>query len=239
MSTRSETTPSAHPDDPHYLMRSGWLRAAVLGANDGVVSVSSLVVGVAAADPSPSAVLIAGVAGLAAGALSMAAGEYVSVSSQSDIEKADIARETQALKDSPDEELAELAAIYRDRGLSEKTAMLVARELSEKDALAAHVRDELGLSEVHVANPMQAALASGFTFCVAAAIPVAAALLAPEGYIIHTVLVVSVITLAALGALGAKAGAAPLVPATTRVVLWGIFAMAVTAGVGKLFGIAA
>lgn len=233
------STPSAHPDDPHYLMRSGWLRAAVLGANDGVVSVSSLVVGVAAADPSPGAVLIAGVAGLAAGAMSMAAGEYVSVSSQSDIEKADIARETQALKDTPEEELAELAAIYRDRGLSEKTARLVAEELHAKDALAAHVRDELGLSEVHAANPMQAALASGLTFCVAAAIPVLAAVLAPAGYIIPAVLVVSVITLALLGALGAKAGAAPIVPAITRVVLWGIFAMAITAGVGKLFGIAA
>ncbi len=232
------TKPSAHPDDPHYLTRSGWLRAAVLGANDGIVSTSSLVVGVAAADPNPTAVLIAGVAGLAAGAMSMAAGEYVSVSSQSDIERADIARETQALKDSPEEELEELAAIYRERGLSDKTALLVARELHEKDALAAHVRDELGLSEVHVANPLQAALASGVTFSIAAAIPVLAAIFAPAGTIIPVVLVVSVITLAILGALGAKAGAAPMAPAIMRVVLWGVFAMAVTAGVGKLFGIA-
>lgn len=233
------TAPSAHPDDPHYLMRSGWLRAAVLGANDGIVSTSSLIVGVAAANPEPGAVLIAGVAGLAAGAMSMAAGEYVSVSSQSDIEKADIARETQALKDTPQEELEELAAIYRERGLSDKTAMLVAQELTAKDALGAHVRDELGLSEVHVANPLQAAFASGVTFCAAAAIPVIAAVLAPAGLILPVVLVVSVITLAILGALGAMAGAAPLVPATLRVVMWGVFAMAVTAGVGKLFGIAA
>ena len=232
------TNPSAHPDDPHYLLRSGWLRAAVLGANDGIVSVSSLVVGVAAADPNPASVLIAGVAGLAAGAMSMAAGEYVSVSSQSDTEKADIQREAQALKDTPEQELHELAAIYRERGLSEKTAMLVAEELSESDALAAHVRDELGLSEVHTANPMQAALASGLTFSVAAAIPVLAAVFAPAGYIIQMVLIVSVFTLAALGALGARAGGAPMLPATLRVVLWGVFAMAITAGVGKLFGIA-
>lgn len=232
------TAPSAHPDDPHYLMRSGWLRAAVLGANDGIVSTSSLIVGVAAATPEPAAVLIAGVAGLAAGAMSMAAGEYVSVSSQSDIEKADIAREMQALKDTPKEELQELAAIYRVRGLTETTAMMVAQELTAKDALSAHVRDELGLSEIHVANPLQAALASGITFCAAAAVPLVAAIVAPAGFIIQTVLTVSVITLAILGALGAKAGAAPLVPATLRVVLWGVFAMAVTAGVGKLFGIA-
>lgn len=233
------TAPSAHPDDPHYLMRSGWLRAAVLGANDGIVSTSSLIVGVAAANPEPGAVLIAGVAGLAAGAMSMAAGEYVSVSSQSDIEKADIARETQALQDTPQEELEELATIYRERGLSDKTAMLVAQELTAKDALGAHVRDELGLSEIHVANPLQAAFASGVTFCAAAAIPVIAAVLAPAGLILPVVLVISVITLAILGALGAMAGAAPLVPATLRVVMWGVFAMAVTAGVGKLFGIAA
>ena len=173
--------PTAHPDDPHYLMRSGWLRAAVLGANDGIVSTSSLIVGVAAANPEPTAVLIAGVAGLAAGAMSMAAGEYVSVSSQSDIERADIARETQALKDSPKEELEELAAIYRERGLSDATAMQVARELTAKDALGAHVRDELGLSEIHVANPLQAALASGVTFCAAAAVPLVAAIFAPVG----------------------------------------------------------
>lgn len=228
---------SAHPGDPHYITRSGWLRAAVLGANDGIVSVSSLIVGVAAADPNPGTVVIAGIAGLTAGAMSMAAGEYVSVSSQSDTERADIARETAALKEFPEAELAELTAIYRERGLSEETAGLVARELTENDALGAHVRDELGLSEVHTANPLQAAFASGVTFSVAAAVPLVAAFAAPAGSIIPVVLVVTVIALAVLGALGAKAGAAPVVRATVRVVVWGVFAMAVTAGVGWLFGV--
>lgn len=228
---------SAHSDDPHYITRSGWLRAAVLGANDGIVSVSSLVVGVAAADPTPRAVLIAGVAGLAAGAMSMAAGEYVSVSSQSDTEQADIERERIALEETPEAELEELTAIYEERGLSRPTAEAVARELTEKDALAAHVRDELGLSEVHAANPLQAAMASGATFSVAAAIPVLAAYLSPASAIIPTVLVVTVIALAILGALGAKAGAAPLGPAIFRVVGWGVFAMAITAAIGWLFGV--
>lgn len=231
------TETSAHPDDPHYITRSGWLRAAVLGANDGIVSVSSLVVGVAAADPSPRAVMIAGGAGLAAGAMSMAAGEYVSVSSQSDTERADIKREQVALAEMPEEEFAELVAIYEDRGLSRQTAEAVARELTEKDALGAHVRDELGLSEVHTANPLQAAIASGATFTVAAAVPVLAAFFAPASAIIPTVLIVTVLALAVLGTLGAKAGAAPLLPATLRVVGWGIFAMAVTAAVGWLFGV--
>ena len=229
--------PSAHPGNPHYITRSGWLRAAVLGANDGVVSVSSLIVGVAAANPDPKSVLIAGIAGLSAGAMSMAAGEYVSVSSQSDIERADIGRETQALKEYPSEELTELAAIYREKGLSEKTAMIVAKELTQHDALGAHVRDELGISAAHRANPLQAAFASGMTFTIAAAVPLLAAFLAPTGRIIPVVLIVTVLTLAALGALGAKAGAAPLVAATIRVVAWGIFAMAVTAGIGWLFGV--
>jgi vacuolar iron transporter family protein len=221
----------------HYINRSGWLRAAVLGANDGIVSVSSLVVGVAAADPSPSSVLIAGFAGLAAGAMSMAAGEYVSVSSQSDIEQADIARERKALADTPESEERELASIYESRGLSPETAALVARELTEKDALGAHVREELGLSEVHTANPLQAAIASGLTFSVAAALPVAAAVLAPGGQIIATVVVTTLIALAGLGALGAHAGAAPKLPATWRVLFWGAAAMAITAGVGHLFGV--
>lgn len=231
------TEPSAHPDDPHYVTRSGWLRAAVLGANDGIVSVSSLVVGVAAADPGPRAVLIAGVAGLVAGAMSMAAGEYVSVSSQSDTERADIERERIALTEMPDEEFQELVSIYEDRGLSHGTAQAVARELTKKDALGAHVREELGLSGIHAADPLQAALASGTTFSVAAAVPVLAAYLAPAPVVIPTVLIVTVFALAVLGALGAKAGAAPLLPAVRRVVGWGVFAMAVTAGVGWLFGI--
>lgn len=229
--------PSAHPGTPHYINRSGWLRAAVLGANDGIVSVSSLVVGVAAANPDPKAVFIAGVAGLAAGAMSMAAGEYVSVSSQSDTENADIEREKIALREMPEEEFEELVAIYRERGLSEQTARTVAQELTEKDALGAHVRDELGLSEIHAANPLQAAFASGLTFTIAAAIPVAAAFLAPASMIIPVVLAVTVMALAVLGAMGAKGGGAPILPAILRVVGWGIFAMAVTAGVGWLFGV--
>ncbi|MFT5797943.1 MAG: VIT1/CCC1 family predicted Fe2+/Mn2+ transporter [Candidatus Azotimanducaceae bacterium] len=227
---------SAH-EELHYINRAGWLRASVLGANDGIVSVSSLIVGVAAADPSPRAILVAGAAGLAAGAMSMAAGEYVSVSSQSDIEHADIAREKQALIDTPEEEEAELASIYQSRGLSPETAALVARELTEVDALGAHVRDELGLSEVHTANPLQAALASGLTFTAAAAFPLAAAILAPSDKVIPAVVITTLICLAGLGALGAKAGGAPKLPATARVLFWGAAAMAITAGVGRIFGV--
>jgi VIT1/CCC1 family predicted Fe2+/Mn2+ transporter len=227
---------SAH-EEVHYVNRTGWLRAAVLGANDGIVSVSSLVVGVAAADPSKPAVLIAGFAGLAAGAMSMAAGEYVSVSSQSDIEQADIGRERKALADTPEAEERELASIYESRGLSPETAALVARELTGKDALGAHVRDELGLSEMHAARPLQAAMASGLTFSVAAALPVAAALLAPAGQIIPAVVITTLIALAGLGALGAHAGAAPKLPATLRVLFWGAAAMAITAAVGYVFGV--
>ncbi len=229
--------PSAHPGEPHYVTRSNWLRAAVLGANDGIVSVSSLIVGVAAADASQSAVIIAGVAGLSAGAMSMAAGEYVSVSSQSDIERVDIEREACALKDFPKEELAELAEIYVKRGLSAENAQIVAKELTEHDALGAHVRDELGITEDQSANPMQAAFTSGVTFSIAAVIPLMAAWLAPATSIIHVVLFVTVLALAALGALGAKAGAAPLLRPTLRVVGWGVFAMVVTAGIGWLFGV--
>lgn len=227
---------SAH-EELHYLDRAGWLRAAVLGANDGIVSVSSLIVGVAAADPSRAAILIAGAAGLAAGAMSMAAGEYVSVSSQSDVERADIARERQALIDTPEAEERELASIYESRGLSPETAALVARELTAKDALSAHVRDELGLSEVHAANPLQAAFASGLTFTVAAAVPLAAAALAPEGQIIPAVVLSTLVSLAGLGALGAHAGGAPKLRATARVLFWGAAAMAITAGVGRIFGV--
>lgn len=227
---------SAH-EELHYLDRAGWLRAAVLGANDGIVSVSSLIVGVAAADPGRAAILIAGVAGLAAGAMSMAAGEYVSVSSQSDVERADIARERQALADTPEAEERELASIYESRGLSPQTAALVARELTQKDALAAHVRDELGLSEVHSANPLQAAFASGLTFTIAAAVPVVAAALAPEAQIIPAVVGATLVSLAGLGALGAHAGGAPKLRATARVLFWGAAAMAITAGVGRVFGV--
>lgn len=229
--------PSAHPDDPHLVHRTGWLRAAVLGANDGIVSVSSLILGVAAATPAPEAILVAGIAGLTAGAMSMAAGEYISVSSQRDTEQADIRREQQALIQTPEDELEELAGIYRDRGLSRETAAQVARELSALNPLAAHVRDELGLSDTFAARPLQAALASGVTFSAAAAVPVGTAWLAPASALVPTVLIVSVLALAILGALGARAGAAPMAPAVLRVVGWGIFAMAITAAIGWLFGV--
>ncbi|MDS9468327.1 VIT family protein [Paracoccus sp. MBLB3053] len=231
-------TDTAHPDDPHYVSRMGWLRAAVLGANDGIVSVGALIVGVAAANPGRQAILISGMAGLVAGALSMAMGEYVSVSSQSDTERADIAREHAALRDMPDEELRELAAIYESRGMSPATALQAASEVTEHDALGAHIRDELGLNEVSSANPLQAAFASAATFSVAAALPLLAAILAPGGAVIASVLVSVVFALAILGALGAWAGGAPLGRAVLRVVLGGLLAMAVTAGVGRLFGIA-
>ncbi|WJS85688.1 VIT family protein [Paracoccus sp. TOH] len=230
--------PSAHPDDPHYINRMGWLRASVLGANDGIISVGALITGVAAAAPGREAVLIAGLAGLVAGALSMAMGEYVSVSSQSDTERADIARESAALKEMPEDELHELAAIYESRGMTPGTALQAAREVTEQDALAAHLRDELGLSEVLAANPLQAALASAATFSLAAAVPLLAAVFAPGGAVITTVLAAVVLALALLGALGAWAGRAPLGRAVLRVVLGGIFALAVTAGIGKLFGVA-
>lgn len=221
----------------HYINRSGWLRAAVLGANDGIVSISSLIVGVAAADPSPTAVLIAGTAGLAAGAMSMAAGEYVSVSSQSDIEQADVTRERQALIDTPEAEEKEIASIFESRGLTPATAALVARELTAKDAIGTHVREELGLSDVHAANPLQAAFASGLTFALAAAVPLIVAAVVPSNVIILSVVVTTLVALAGLGALGAYAGAAPKLRATLRVLFWGAAAMAITAGVGHIFGV--
>lgn len=233
------THPDAHPHDPHYITRSGWLRAAVLGAIDGIVSVGSLTVGVAMANPAPGAVAIAGAAGLAAGALSMAAGEYVSVSSQSDIEQADIHREQKALKAQPDVELEELIAIYESRGLAPDTARLVAVELTVHDALGAHIRDELGLVEEHAANPMQAALASAVTFSLSGSIPLLSALLSPADQTVRWVLAVTLAALAVLGIAGARAGGAPVLPALARVLVWGSFAMAVTAGIGHVFGIAA
>ncbi len=231
-------TASAHSDDPHLVDRVSWLRAAVMGANDGIVSVASVIVGVAAADPDPRAVLIAGAAALAAGAMSMAAGEYVSVYSQADLEAADIARERQALIDDPVGEEAELAAIFEERGLSVQTAALVARELTEKDALGAHVREELGLGDAQAARPMLAAVTSAITFSVFAAIPLIAAILAPAALLIPVVVVVTLVALTLLGAMGAIAGGASLGPAALRVVVWGSLAMAVTAAVGRMFGVA-
>ena len=230
-------TPSAHPDDPHYVGRGGWLRAAVLGGNDGIISVASLIIGVAAADPGPSVVMVSGVAGLVAGAMSMAAGEYISVSAQRDSELADVKREKEALEQMPEEEFEELVAIYKARGLSHETACAVAKELTAKDPLSAHLRDELGLSDDLAAKPLQAALASGLTFSVAAALPVLASVLVPERSIIPVTVVVSVIALALLGALGARLGGAPVPAAVARVVGWGIIAMAATALIGSLFGI--
>jgi VIT1/CCC1 family predicted Fe2+/Mn2+ transporter len=229
---------SAHSDDPHLLHRVGWLRAAVMGANDGIVSVASIIVGVAAADPDPRAVLIAGVAGLAAGAMSMAAGEYVSVSSQADLEAADVERERRALKSDPAGEEAELVAIYEARGLSASTAALVARELTAGDALGAHVRDELGLSATQAAQPLLAAVTSAITFSVFAAVPLIAAVLAPVAVLTPVVVGVTLVALTVLGALGARAGGAAIGPAALRVVFWGGLAMAVTAAVGNLFGVA-
>lgn len=228
---------SAHPDDPHFTHRTGWLRAAVLGGNDGIVSVASLILGVAAASPSRDAVLIAGMAALIAGAMSMAAGEYISVSSQADLEKADTLREKRALEDAPGAEFEELVGIYKERGLSHDTACAVASELTALDPLAAHLRDELGLTETQAARPLQAALASGATFSTAAAVPLATAALAPPEMLSTGVAAVSIVALAILGALGAKAGGAPVFPAVIRVVGWGVFAMAVTSAVGALFGV--
>lgn len=230
------TYQSAH-EEQHLVERTGWLRAAVLGANDGVVSVSSLIVGVAASGVGPQAVVLAGIAGLTAGAMSMAAGEYVSVSSQSDTEAADIERERQELLLHPEAEERELASLYESRGLSPETAALVARELTEKGALEAHIRDELGITDVNAANPLQAAWTSAATFCVAAAVPVIAAVLAPAGAIIVWVVAATILALLALGALGAQAGGASLVRGALRVAGWGIFAMAVTFAVGHLFGV--
>lgn len=231
------THADAHPDDPHFISRSGWLRAAVLGANDGIVSVASLLVGIAASGADRHAIMLAGVAGLSAGALSMAAGEYVSVSSQSDIERADIRREKRALREDPETELIELAEIYETRGLAPETAMRVAREMTEYDALGAHIRDELGLSDVLSANPMQAAATSALTFSCAAAVPLLGAMLAPAGSVITFVLIATLVALAVLGFVGARAGGAPWRGAVARVVFWGCAAMGITALIGKVFGV--
>ena len=220
----------------HRSERIGWLRAAVLGANDGIVSTASLVVGVAAAEATRHDVLVAGVAGLVAGALSMAAGEYVSVSSQADTERADLKVERAELAAQPQHEEQELADIYVRRGLNPELARVVARALMAKDALAAHARDELGLSEELAARPLQAGLASAATFAVGAGVPVLTILLSPTSRLIMAVSMVSVLCLAALGALAARVGGAPVMVGAARVVFWGVLAMAATAGIGKLFG---
>lgn len=221
----------------HMVHRIGWLRAAVLGANDGLVSTASLVVGVAAAGSGRPEVLVAGLAGLVAGAMSMAAGEYVSVSSQTDAEKADIARETRELKDTPEAELQELTGIYVARGLDEELARQVAVQLTAKDALGAHARDELGISETVTPHPIQAAVVSAATFAVGAVIPLVIAALAPPSQITLIVAVTTLVALSVLGGLGASAGGAGIVKGAVRVTFWGALAMAATAGVGMLFGV--
>ncbi|WP_029057603.1 VIT1/CCC1 transporter family protein [Stappia stellulata] len=221
----------------HLVHRIGWLRAAVLGANDGLVSTASLVVGVAAAGSGRTEVLIAGLAGLVAGAMSMAAGEYVSVSSQTDAEKADIARETRELEETPEAELDELTQIYVERGLDDRLARQVAVQLTEKNALAAHMRDELGISETIAARPIQAAVVSALTFAIGAVVPLIVAGLAPASAISVAVAVTTLPALAVLGGLGASAGGAGIAKGALRVTFWGALAMAATAAVGMVFGV--
>jgi len=223
----------------HKTHRIGWLRAAVLGANDGIVSTASLVLGVAAAGASSQTLLVAGVAGLVAGSMSMAAGEYVSVSSQADTERSDLNRERKELADDPKHEHAELAAIYVGRGLDADLAASVATQLMKHDALGAHARDELGISETLNARPVQAALSSAATFAVGAFLPLLVVLLFPVSALMWAISASSLLFLTLLGALAAKAGGAPVVMAASRVAFWGALAMALTAGVGMLFGVAA
>ncbi len=223
----------------HKTHRIGWLRAAVLGANDGIVSTASLVLGVAAAGANAQGILVAGVAGLVAGSMSMAAGEYVSVSSQADTERADLAQESKELAENPIHEHAELAAIYVKRGLDAALAASVATQLMEHDALGAHSRDELGISDTLAARPLQAALASASTFAVGAVLPLLIVLVFPLSALMWAVSGSSLAFLALLGYLAARAGGAPVKAAAARVMFWGALAMALTAGVGALFGVAA
>ena len=220
----------------HFAERIGWLRAAVLGANDGIVSTASLVVGVASASAARGEILVAGMAGLVAGAMSMAAGEYVSVSSQADTERADLERERRELDDDPEFERDELAAIYVERGLEPPLARRVADQLMAQDALGAHAREELGLTEIHTARPIQAASASAATFAVGAALPLALAWLGSSAVTVPLVAGGSIAFLALLGGLAARAGGARIIVGAGRVTLWGALAMAVTAVVGRLFG---
>ncbi|RMD89961.1 MAG: VIT family protein [Alphaproteobacteria bacterium] len=231
-----ERTP---PPEPHFVHRIGWLRAAVLGANDGIVSTASLIAGVASAGSSHADILLAGTAGMVAGALSMAAGEYISVSSQADTEAADLSRERHELATRPEAERRELAAIYRARGLDAELAEKVAEALMRHDALGAHARDELGLAEITQARPLQAALSSAASFTAGAALPLAAVALSPLSAVIPVTTLVSLLALALLGAVSARTGGAPIWRAVLRVSFWGAVAMAGTAAVGAVFGITA
>lgn len=223
--------------DNHYIHRSNWLRAAVLGANDGILSVASISIGVAAATTDKHSIVLAAMAGLVAGALSMAAGEYVSVSSQTDTEKADIEREKQELLEMPEEELQLLATIYEQRGLSKQTAMQVAIELTEKDALAAHVRDELGINDISKANPIQAALASGAAFTIGGVLPLLVVFIFPAKKLEYYLYGCSILFLILLGTIAAKTGGSSIKNAIIRITLWGTLAMGLTAFVGYLFGV--
>jgi VIT1/CCC1 family predicted Fe2+/Mn2+ transporter len=223
--------------DSHYIHRSNWLRAAVLGANDGIISISSLAIGIAAASTSREPIILATVAGLVAGALSMAAGEYVSVSSQTDTEKADIERERIELKEMPIEELNILAQIYEKRGLKKETAMQVAIELTEKDALGTHIRDELGINEISQANPIQASIASGASFSVGGLLPLLIILFAPIKGMEYWLYGFTIIFLVTLGATSAKTGGSSILKAILRVTIWGSLAMGISAFVGYLFGV--
>jgi VIT1/CCC1 family predicted Fe2+/Mn2+ transporter len=228
--------PASGPSaEVHYVTRTGWLRAAVLGANDGLLSTGSLMAGVAAASVSSSQLLLTGVAGLVAGALSMAAGEYVSVASQADAESADEAREQAALAAAPEQERLELAKIYESRGLAPALALEVATQLHASNPLAAHLRDELGMTEANAANPVEAAVASALSFVVGGSAPVAMALLFPGPHVLGAIVAITVAMLALLGYLGARAGGAKLLRGTVRVVLFGLLAMGITALVGRLF----
>jgi VIT1/CCC1 family predicted Fe2+/Mn2+ transporter len=224
-----------HPES-HLVARIGWLRAAVLGANDGIISTASLIVGIAASAATQHQVLITGIAGLVAGAMSMAAGEYVSVSSQSDTELADLARERRELRDNVAMEHEELANIYVKRGLDTDLAQKVAQQLMAKDPLTAHARDELGISEISTARPVQAALTSAATFAIGAGLPLLMAVVTPAAALVPVVSGASLAFLALLGAIGARAGGAEMWRATARVTFWGALALAVTAGIGALFG---
>ncbi|GAK89908.1 nodulin 21-related protein [Nonlabens ulvanivorans] len=221
--------------EKHYINRSAWLRAAVLGANDGILSTASIIIGVAAASTTREPVLLAGVAGLVAGALSMAAGEYVSVSSQTDIEQADLEREKQELIDMPEQELMELVKIYEERGLNPKTALEVAKQLTAHDALGAHARDELGISEQTEAKPLQAALSSGIAFTVGGFLPVVVAYMAPLNFMEYVQYAFAIIFLIFLGIVAARAGGSSVLKAIFRVTLWGTLAMGITALIGNLF----
>lgn len=226
-----------HILEKHYVNRVGWLRAAVLGANDGLLSTTSLVIGVAAAEPNKNAIILAAIAGTIAGAMSMAAGEYVSVSSQSDTEKADIEREKKELEEMPEIELQELAKIYENRGVSKETALQVAKELSNHNALEAHAKDELGINEITVAKPFQASMASFFSFLSGATLPMLVSIFAPEKAMVYYQYGFSIIFLMILGAVAAKTGGSKIGVAMLRICFWGTIAMVVTAVVGHLFGV--